>query len=366
MAKIRVAVLFGGKSNEHSISVATASGVLSAIDSSKYEVVPVGITRDGVFVPFKGDPATLSLSNGLKTIEPEGSTIRFAMDGSCELFEKDASGKERSLGVIDVVMPMLHGPFGEDGTMQGFLELVGVPYVGNGVLGSAAAMDKEFSKALFKAAGIPSPDYAVVSATDMLNNPESALDRIKDLGKLPFFVKPARSGSSVGITKVDSMKDIPAALTEAFKHDDKVIIEVGVVGREIECGVLDSLDGGALRVSVAGEITVRGREFYDFEAKYVDSDAATLICPADISSDQLSQMQQMARKAFKALGCKGLARVDFFLTDKGFMVNEINTMPGFTSISMFPRCWQESGLSYKDLIDELISLALVDSASLFP
>ena len=214
MAKIRVAVLFGGKSNEHSISVATASGVLSAIDSSKYEVVPVGITRDGVFVPFKGDPATLSLSNGLKTIEPEGSTIRFAMDGSRELFEKDASGKERSLGVIDVVMPMLHGPFGEDGTMQGFLELVGVPYVGNGVLGSAAAMDKEFSKALFKAAGIPSPDYAVVSASDMLNNPESALDRIKDLGKLPFFVKPARSGSSVGITKVDSMKDIPASLTE--------------------------------------------------------------------------------------------------------------------------------------------------------
>jgi D-alanine-D-alanine ligase len=237
MAKIRVAVLFGGKSNEHSISVATASGVLSAIDSSKYEVIPVGITRDGVFVPFKGDPATLSLANGLKTIEPEGSTIRFAMDGSCELFEADSSGKERSLGVIDVVMPMLHGPFGEDGTMQGFLELVGVPYVGNGVLGSAAAMDKEFSKALFKAAGIPSPDYAVVSASDMLNNPESALDRIKDLGKLPFFVKPARSGSSVGITKVDSMKDIPAALTEAFKHDDKVIIEVGVVGREIECGV---------------------------------------------------------------------------------------------------------------------------------
>jgi D-alanine-D-alanine ligase len=224
-------------------------------------------------------------------------------------------------------------------------------------------MDKEFSKALFKAAGIPSPDYAVVTKSDMLNNPESALAGIKDLGKLPFFVKPARSGSSVGITKVDSMKDIPAAIEEAFKHDDKVIIEVGVVGREIECGVLDALDGGALRVSVAGEITVRGREFYDFEAKYVDSDAATLICPADISSDQLVKMQQMARKAFKALGCKGLARVDFFLTDKGFMVNEINTMPGFTSISMFPRCWQESGMSYQNLIDELISLALMDSAS---
>ena len=363
MGRIRVAVLFGGKSNEHSISVATASGVLGAIDSSKYEVVPVGITQAGVFVPFSGDPASLSLANGLKTIEPEGSTIRFAMDGTRELFEIDPKGKEKSLGVIDVVMPLLHGPYGEDGTMQGFLELVGVPYVGNGVLGSAAAMDKEFSKALFKAAGIPSPDYAVVTRSDMVNNPESALARIKDLGKLPFFVKPARSGSSVGITKVSSMAEIPAALEEAFKHDDKLVIEVGAVGREIECGVLDSLDGGPVRVSVAGEITVRGREFYDFEAKYVDSDAATLICPADISSDELAKMQQMARKAFKALGCKGLARVDFFLTDKGFMVNEINTMPGFTSISMFPRCWQETGLSYPDLIDELITLALMDSAS---
>ena len=361
MGRLRVAVLFGGKSNEHSISVATASGVLGAIDSSKYDVVPVGITQAGVFVPFSGDPESLSLANGLKTIEPQGSTIRFAMDGSRELFETDPNGTEKSLGVIDVVMPLLHGPYGEDGTMQGYLELVGVPYVGNGVLGSAAAMDKEFSKALFKAAGIPSPDYAVVTKSDMLNNPESALARIKDLGKLPFFVKPARSGSSVGITKVSSLAEVPAALEEAFKHDDKVVIEVGAVGREIECGVLDSLDGGALRVSVAGEITVRGREFYDFEAKYVDSDAATLICPADITSDELAKMQQMARKAFKALGCKGLARVDFFLTDKGFMVNEINTMPGFTSISMFPRCWQESGLSYPDLIDELISLALADS-----
>lgn len=363
MGKIRVAVLFGGKSNEHSISVATASGVLTAIDSSKYEVIPVGITRSGVFVPFDGNPADLALATGLKTIEPKGSTIRFAMDGSCELFEVDPKGKEISLGVIDVVMPLLHGPFGEDGTMQGFLELVGVPYVGNGVLGSATAMDKEFSKALFRSAGIPTPDYAVVTASDMLNNPESALERIKDLGKLPFFVKPARSGSSVGISKVDSMKDIPEALTAAFLHDDKVIIEVGAVGREIECGVLDALDGGELRVSVAGEIKVRGREFYDFEAKYLDSDSAKLICPAEITSDELAKMQQMARKAFRALGCKGLARVDFFLTEKGFMVNEINTMPGFTSISMFPRCWQESGLSYPKLIDELISLALMDPLS---
>jgi len=196
MGKLRVAVLFGGKSNEHSISVAR------------------------------------------------------------ELFELDPKGNQKSLGVIDVVMPMLHGPFGEDGTIQGFLELVGVPYVGNGVLGSAAAMDKEFSKALFKAAGIPSPDYAVVTKSDMLNNPESALERIKTLGKLPYFVKPARSGSSVGISKVDSLEKIPEALEEAFKHDEKLVIEVGVVGREIECGVLDALDGGALRVSVAARVYI--------------------------------------------------------------------------------------------------------------
>jgi D-alanine-D-alanine ligase len=356
--RIKVAVLFGGKSNEHSISVATASGVLGAIDQQKYEVIPVGITKSGVFIPVREDPKGFALSEGLKTLEFSGSTIRFEMDGSKELVEINAQGRESKLGAIDVVLPLLHGPYGEDGTLQGFLELVQVPYVGNGVLASAAAMDKEFSKALFKAAGIPSPAHAVITSKQMVSDPESALESIRALGRYPLFVKPARAGSSVGISKVKSEGELIAALESAFEHDQKAIIEVGVTGRELECGVLDAHAGGELRVSVAGEIVVSGKEFYDFDAKYLDSDAATLICPAELSEEQLFEMQALARRAFRALGCRGLARVDFFLTEQGFMVSEINTMPGFTSISMFPRCWQESGLSYPELIDELITLAL--------
>lgn len=236
--------------------------------------------------------------------------------------------------------------------------MVGVRYVGNGVLASAVAMDKEFSKALFKANGIPSPGHVVVTKGDMVNNPESALEKIKTLGKLPVFVKPARAGSSVGISKLESYDDLPKALAYAFEHDDKVVIEQGVVGRELELGVLQGRGDEPLRVSVAGEIKVVGRKFYDFDAKYVDSDAATLITPADLTDAELTQMQQLASRAFRALGCRGLARVDFFLTKEGFMVSEINTMPGFTEISMFPRCFLASGLSYEELIDELIALAL--------
>jgi D-alanine-D-alanine ligase len=355
--KIRVAVLFGGKSNEHSISVASAGGVIGAIDSSKYEVIPVGITKEGEFVPYAVDPKKLALSEGLKTVTSKGETIRFALDGSREIFEVDKAGKQSSLGVIDVVFPVLHGQFGEDGTIQGYLELAGIPYVGNGVLASSVAMDKEFSKTLFKAAAIPTPDFKVVTAKQMVNDPESALEKLSEL-KLPVFVKPARAGSSVGITKVKTADKLADAVTEALTHDDKVIVEVGVVGREIECAVLEGKDDEPERVSVAGEIVVTGREFYDFEAKYLDSDAAKLTCPADISDQELKQMQQMAKKAFRALGCEGLARVDFFLTKDGFMLNEINTMPGFTSISMFPRCFSESGMSFTDLVSELIELAL--------
>jgi D-alanine-D-alanine ligase len=355
--KIRVAVLFGGKSNEHSISVASAGGVMGAIDASKYEVIPVGITKKGEFVPFDTDPKKLALSEGLKTVESKGESLRFALDGSRELFAVEKSGKESSLGLIDVVFPVLHGQFGEDGTIQGYLELAGIPYVGNGVLASAVAMDKEFSKTLFKSAGIPTPDFKVVTAKQMVNDPESALEKLREL-KLPVFVKPARAGSSVGITKVKDFDQLAKAVTEALAHDDKVVVEVGVVGREIECAVLEGKGDEPERVSVAGEIVVKGREFYDFEAKYLDSDAATLICPAEISDSELKTMQQLARKAFRALGCEGLARVDFFLTKEGFMLNEINTMPGFTSISMFPRCFKESGLSFTELVSELIELAL--------
>jgi D-alanine-D-alanine ligase len=357
--KIRVAVLLGGRSNEHSISVASAGGVIGAMDLDKYEVIPVGITKTGEFVPFQADPKSLALSEGLKTVEAKGETIRFALDGTRELFKVDKSGKETSLGKIDVVFPVLHGQFGEDGTIQGYLELAGIPYVGNGVLASAVAMDKEFSKTLFKAAGIPTPDFRVITAKQMVNDPESALEKLSEL-KLPVFVKPARAGSSVGITKVKSEDKLADAVAEALTHDDKVVVEEGVVGREIECAVLEGRADEPERVSVAGEIILTGREFYDFEAKYLDSDAAKLTCPADVSDAELKQMHQIARKAFRALGCKGLARVDFFLTKDGFMLNEINTMPGFTSISMFPRCWSESGMKFSELVDELIELALED------
>jgi D-alanine-D-alanine ligase len=355
--KVRVAVLLGGKSNEHSISVASAGGVMGALDTDNYELIPIGITKKGEFVPFDVAPKKLVLSEGLQEIKFSGESISFSLDGSKEIFLTDAKGNRSSLGVIDVVFPVLHGPFGEDGTIQGFLELAGIPYVGNGVLASAVAMDKQFSKTLFQAAGIPTPEFRVVTAKQMVNDPESAIEGLKKL-KLPVFVKPARAGSSVGITKVKNFDDLATAVANALEHDDKVIVEVGVAAREIECAVLQGRSDEPERVSVAGEIVVTGREFYDFEAKYLDSDAATLTCPAKLSEKELNQMQTLARKAFKALGCTGLARVDFFLTQDGFLLNEINTMPGFTSISMFPRCFQESGLSFTELVTELIELAL--------
>ena len=360
MAKTRVVVLFGGKSNEHSISVASAGGVLGAIDQSKYEVIPVGITKSGSFVPVDKDPSSFALAKGLKEIKSEGEEIRFAVDGSREIFLVGKDGKEKSLGLIDVVFPVLHGKYGEDGTIQGFIELTGIAYVGNKVLASANAMDKEFSKRLFVQAGIPTPDFAVITAKQMVNNPESALEKLASLGKLPLFVKPARAGSSVGITKVKDLKDLPTAVADALEHDDKVVVEVGVQAREIECGIIEGLGDEPERVSVAGEIIVTGREFYDFDAKYLDSNAAKLVCPAEVTEAQASQMQQLAKKAFRALGCSGLARVDFFLTKDGFMINEINTMPGFTSISMFPRCFEQSGLSFGELVEQLIQLALED------
>ena len=355
--KTRVAVLLGGKSNEHSISVASAGGVMSAMDLSKFELIPIGITKKGEFVPFNKDPKSLALSEGLQEVKFEGETISFSLDGSKEIFLTNKKGDRSSLGTIDVVFPVLHGPFGEDGTIQGFLELAGIPYVGNGVLASAVAMDKQFSKTLFVAAGIPTPDFRVVTAKQMVNDPESALEGLKKL-KLPVFVKPARAGSSVGITKVKNFDDLSNAVADALEHDDKVIVEVGVTAREIECAVLQGWLDEPERVSVAGEIVVQGREFYDFEAKYVDSDAAKLTCPANLSEQELAQMQALAIKAFRALGCTGLARVDMFLTKDGFMLNEINTMPGFTSISMFPRCFQESGIGFTELVSELIELAL--------
>ena len=361
MAKLNVVLLFGGSSSEHSISCATAAGVMGAIDREKYNVIPVGITRDGVFVPAEDSVSRWALSDGpLPVVEFEGSRVDFAMNGSREAFVTDASGLSWSLGFVDVVFPVLHGPFGEDGTMQGFLELAGLPYVGNGVFASAAGMDKEFSKALFLQAGVPATPHVVIRAADWARSEarDSILAEVAGLGGTPLFVKPARAGSSVGVSKVKHLDDFAAAVELALEHDNKCVVEHGLVGREVECAVLSSHDGGAARVSVAGEIIVKGRDFYDFEAKYRDESAVDLVIPAALSTAELAEMQALARKAFEALGGFGLARVDFFLTADGFFINEINTMPGFTQYSMYPSLWGASGIGYPQLIDELITLGL--------
>ncbi|WP_172956060.1 D-alanine--D-alanine ligase family protein [Rhodoluna limnophila] len=358
MAKLNVVLLFGGKSSEHSISCATAAGVLSAIDRSKYHVIPVGITRQGVFVPAEDNAERWALRKGeLAVVEDEGARVEFAMDGSRQLYRIGIDGSRSSLGAVDIVFPVLHGPFGEDGTIQGFLELAGIPYVGNGVLASAAGMDKEFTKAIFQDANIPVTPHVVIREANWMRDPESSLEAVRNLG-LPVFVKPARAGSSVGVSKVKNWDDFAPAVALALEHDNKLVVEHGLVGREVECAVLSGRDGARPRVSVAGEIVVTGRDFYDFDAKYQDEDSVDLIIPAAMTEDQLTEMQSIARRAFEALGCQGLGRVDFFLTADGFFVNEINTMPGFTPLSMFPSLWQASGIAYSDLIDELISLGL--------
>ena len=359
MAKLNVAILFGGRSSEHSISCATAAGVLGAIDRNKYNVVPVGITLDGVFVPAQDSVERWALSSGpLPVVEFQGRRAEFAMDGSRQLYIIDEAGTRTVAATLDVVFPVLHGPFGEDGTMQGFLELAGLPYVGNGVFASAAGMDKEFSKALFLQAGVPATPHVVIREQQWLNDPETILEAVRGLGGTPLFVKPARAGSSVGVSKVKDMSEFAAAVALGLQHDTKVVVEHGLVGREVECAVLSSIDGGPERVSVAGEIIVKGREFYDFDAKYRDEDSVDLVIPASLTEDELAEMQRLARLAFQALGGSGLARVDFFLTKQGFFINEINTMPGFTQFSMYPSLWGASGIGYSQLIDELITLGI--------
>jgi D-alanine-D-alanine ligase len=358
--KKTVALLFGGRSSEHTISCVTAAGVLEAIDRDKFDVIPVGITIDGAFTLQADDSAALQLDpthmpevhdNGTRIIWPGSTSTR-------ELRYTDAAGIVHSLGDIDVVFPILHGRWGEDGTVQGQLELVGLPYVGDGVLASALAMDKHFAKIVFAAAGIRVAAGVTVTSQDWAVSPAAVGEKVDALG-WPVFVKPARAGSSVGVTKVASSDALPAAIDKGLAEDSKVIIESTLVGREIELGVLGGRDGGASRVSIAGEIVVTGgREFYDFEAKYLDETGSDVVCPADLTPAQLADVQQLAIRAFDAIGGSGLARADFFLTESGFVLNELNTMPGFTPISMFPKCWMASGLSYPALIDELIELGL--------
>lgn len=356
---IRVALLFGGRSSEHSISCATAGGVLGAIDPERYEVIPVGITPEGAFT--LQDPAlvrTFSIGQTLPQLADNGTRVRFPESAtSRELTVQEADGRIRSLGDIDIAFPILHGPFGEDGTIQGLLELIGMPYVGNGVLASSVGMDKHFTKTLLQGAGIQVAPWVTLTRARLARDPELWRRRVEALG-LPVFVKPSRAGSSVGVTKVTDWADLDTAVDIAFAEDRTVLVESAVVGREVECAVLQGRGGDAPRVSVAGEIVITGREFYDFDAKYRDAPGIELVCPTNLEGGELAEMQRIAARGFEAIGGAGLARVDFFFTGTEFIVNEINTMPGFTPISMFPACWLASGLSYPALIDELIALGL--------
>ncbi len=326
-------------------------------------MIPVGITRDGEYVLERDDAAAFALNpiampvvidNGTRVRWPESATSR-------TLTVHEPDGSERVLGDVDIVFPILHGPWGEDGTLQGMLELVGLPYVGSGVLASALGMDKHFTKTVLQHAGLPVAAWRTVSAFDWSSDPDAVAAAAAEL-TLPLFVKPARAGSSVGVTKVAAIEQLPHAIETALAEDDKVLIESGLVGREVEIAVLGGRPGEATRASVAGEIVVSGRDFYDFAAKYLDAPGVELVCPADLSAGELALMQSLAVRAFDAIGGEGLARVDFFLTADGFVINEINTMPGFTPISMFPKCWQASGLAYPQLIDELIDVALARTA----
>lgn len=332
--------------------------MLGAIDRDRYAVIPVGITREGAFVLEEDDPAKFPLDaahlpevvdNGTRVLWPEPG-------GDRTLRVVQVDGSVTGLGEIDVVLPILHGPHGEDGTIQGFFDTLEVPYAGGGVLDSALCMDKHFMKIALEAAGLSVAPWVTVRRRDWDRDPAAVREAATTLG-LPLFVKPARAGSSVGVSKVDAPEELDAALAVAFAEDDKVLIETGMSGREIEVAVLETADG--IRASLPGEIVLTSRGFYDFEGKYLGGDGVDIVCPAAVTDAELATIQEAGVRAFEAVDGRGLARVDVFLTaDGGIVVNELNTMPGFTPISMFPKCWVASGLSYGELITELVEAGL--------
>jgi D-alanine-D-alanine ligase len=341
--RIRVAVIFGGRSSEHAISCITAGGVIAALDPQRYDIVPIGITTEGRWV----------LADG-KALEMRGRELpSVTATGMSMAIPGDPTALPAALGRVDVVFPLLHGPYGEDGTLQGLLELAGVPYVGSGVFASAASMDKHHMKRLLRAEGLATPAYVVARAG------RSLPADLVDLG-WPVFVKPARGGSSIGISKVSRAEDLDAALENAFRHDPKVLIEASVTGREVECGVLAGVDGGPPEASLPAEVRLApGAEFYDFEAKYMPDSGTHFDIPPDLPEPVIALIRSTAVKAFEALDCEGLARVDFFVADDGeLLVNEVNTMPGFTPASMFPQMWARSGVDYPSLVTRLIDDAL--------
>jgi D-alanine-D-alanine ligase len=384
MKKIRVGILFGGRSGEHEVSLLSAASVFNAIDKSKYEVVPIGITKQGHWVTAvdaerllkgkagdheerhlrAGDPeatpgaAVLATGESVvvppEPLQPGSSMAAFQTDNA--IFRRAA---DRTINV-DIIFPVLHGTFGEDGTIQGLLELADLPYVGAGVLGSAAGMDKDIMKALFRAADLPIVKHVTVLRGDWEAEPKKVQKLVESKLKYPVFVKPANLGSSVGISKAHDRKELGPAIDEAARFDRKIVIEQGVGGRkqkarEIECSVLGNDKPEA---SVPGEI-VPGQEFYDYNAKYLD-EGSQLIIPAKLSKAEAKKVRQLAIAAFKAVDCSGLARVDFLMDPKTrkIYLNEINTMPGFTSISMYPKLWAATGVTYPELIERLIQLGL--------
>jgi D-alanine-D-alanine ligase len=379
MKKLRVGVLFGGRSGEHEVSLLSAASVLNAINKDRYEVVPIGITKDGRWLTAEhaerllsgqearhlraGDPdvtpAAAVLEKGQAVVVPPEPVHR---ERGLVPFQSDAHltrrASDRAINV-DIIFPVLHGTFGEDGTIQGLLELADIPYVGAGVLGSAAGMDKDIMKALFRAAGLPIVKHVTFLRSEWEADRKKVQKLVESKLKYPVFVKPANLGSSVGITKAHDRRELPGCIEEAAKFDRKIIVEEGVGGkkkaREIECSVLGN---DRPQASVPGEI-VPVKEFYDYAAKYLD-EGSELVIPAKLTKPETKQIQQLAIAAFKAVDCSGLARVDFLLDPKTrkIYLNEINTMPGFTAISMYPKLWAATGLSSPDLIDRLIQLGL--------
>jgi len=359
--KQRIVLLFGGRSSEHGISCVTAAGVLRAIDRSRYDVIPVGISRRGATVLMEEadlagyhldtDPLPEVSENGTRVLWPASTETR-----TLSVIESD--GRIRSLGHVDAVLPTLHGPYGEDGTLQGLLELVDLPYVGCGVLASALCMDKHALKMVLAGAGIAVAPWQTVTKSQVDRDP-AIIATLDDGLTYPLFVKPNRAGSSVGVSRVTAPEELPAALEIAFAEDRLVLVESGITGREVEVAVLEGRAGAAPRTSsVISEITFSGRDFYDFDAKYRGAAGVHLELPAKVTADELASIRETAVRAFEVAQCEGLARIDFFLTADGPVLNEINTLPGFTPISMYPRLWEESGLGYSDLITELIELAL--------
>ncbi len=350
--KLRIGLLYGGRSAEHEISIISARSIYRNLDRKKYKVTLIGIGQDGRWYLEEGAGALLA-SGGveLKRLRPSGPEISVepALKGR---FLRSGVGAHGRAPGLDVVFPILHGPYGEDGTVQGLLELTGIPYVGADVLGSAVGMDKEVAKRLLRDAGLAVADFEVLTVEDKA----TAWKLARRLG-FPVFVKPSRMGSSVGVSRVAIAAKLSAALQEAFKYDHKVLLEKAVQGREIECAVLG---GDKPRASVAGEVIPKKGGFYSYEAKYIDESGAQLAAPAKLSAAELKRVQDTAIKVFQALNCHGMARVDMFLTPQGkLLVNELNTIPGFTTISMYPKLWELSGVPLPKLLDELIRLALI-------